>query len=155
MCPTDYFSPASFPDLKPILIFMIRAVLRLKYRISSGFPSGSAVKNPPADAGDVSLISWFRRFPGGRSGNSSILAWKILWTEETGGLQSVGLQRVRHDWVCTHISSKILSHWHLGETLDSEWLRWSFHIHFCVTTWTRELVRLGMTGELYFCSISF
>ena len=29
---------------------------------------------------------------------SSILAWKIPWTEEPGGLQSVGLQRVRHDW---------------------------------------------------------
>ena len=29
---------------------------------------------------------------------SSILAWKISWTEEPGGLQSMGLQRVRHDW---------------------------------------------------------
>ena len=29
--------------------------------------------------------------------HSSILAWKIPWTEEPGGLQSVGLQRVRHD----------------------------------------------------------
>ena len=29
---------------------------------------------------------------------SSILAWKILWTEEPGGLQSVGSQRVGHDW---------------------------------------------------------
>ena len=28
---------------------------------------------------------------------SSILAWKIPWTEEPGGLQSMGLQRVRHD----------------------------------------------------------
>ena len=28
---------------------------------------------------------------------SSILAWKIPWTEEPGGLQSTGLQRVRHD----------------------------------------------------------
>ena len=28
---------------------------------------------------------------------SSILGWKILWTEEPGGLQSMGLQRVRHD----------------------------------------------------------
>ena len=27
----------------------------------------------------------------------SILAWKILWTEETGGLQSMGSQRVRHE----------------------------------------------------------
>ena len=29
--------------------------------------------------------------------HSSILAWKILWTEEPGGLQSMGLQRVAHD----------------------------------------------------------
>ena len=28
--------------------------------------------------------------------HSSLLAWKIPWTEETGGLQSMGLQRVRH-----------------------------------------------------------
>ena len=31
--------------------------------------------------------------------HSSILAWKIPWTEEPGGLQSKGFQRVRHDWV--------------------------------------------------------
>ena len=30
--------------------------------------------------------------------HSSILAWKIPWTEESGGLQSMGLQRVGHDW---------------------------------------------------------
>ena len=29
--------------------------------------------------------------------HSSILAWRIPWTEEPGGLQSIGLQRVRHD----------------------------------------------------------
>ena len=29
--------------------------------------------------------------------HSSILAWEIPWTEEPGGLQSMGLQRVRHD----------------------------------------------------------
>ena len=29
--------------------------------------------------------------------HSSILAWRILWTEEPGGLQSIGLQRVGHD----------------------------------------------------------
>ena len=29
--------------------------------------------------------------------HSSILAWKSLWTEEPGGLQSIGSQRVRHD----------------------------------------------------------
>ena len=29
--------------------------------------------------------------------HSSILAWRIPWTEEPGGLQSMGLRRVRHD----------------------------------------------------------
>ena len=33
----------------------------------------------------------------GRATHSSILAWRIPWTEEPGGLQSMGLQRVRHD----------------------------------------------------------
>ena len=35
--------------------------------------------------------------------HSSILAWRIPWTEEPGGLQSMELQRVRHDW--THFVS--------------------------------------------------
>ena len=30
-----------------------------------------------------------------------IIAWKILWTEEPDGLQSIGLQRVGHDWAHT------------------------------------------------------
>ena len=33
----------------------------------------------------------------GMATHSSILAWRIPWTEEPGGLQSVGSQRVRHD----------------------------------------------------------
>ena len=32
--------------------------------------------------------------------HSRILAWKIPWTEELGGLQSMGWQQVRHDWTC-------------------------------------------------------
>ena len=33
---------------------------------------------------------------------SSILAWKIPWTKKPGGLQSMGLQRVEHDWATKH-----------------------------------------------------
>ena len=36
----------------------------------------------------------------GRATHSSILARRITWTEEPGGLQSMGLQRVGHDWRC-------------------------------------------------------
>ena len=35
----------------------------------------------------------------GMTAHSGILAWRIPWTEEPGGLQSVGSQRVGHDWV--------------------------------------------------------
>ena len=54
------------------------------------------VKNLPADAGDsgdMGLIPGSGRSPGvGMATHSSILAWKILWTEEHVGLQSMELQ---------------------------------------------------------------
>ena len=37
--------------------------------------------------------------------HSSILAWRIPWPEEPGRLQSIGLQRVRHDWVTNTLTS--------------------------------------------------
>ena len=42
--------------------------------------------------------------------HSSTLAWKIPWTEEPGRLQSMGSQRVRHDWA-TSLSLFTLMHW--------------------------------------------
>ena len=42
--------------------------------------------------------------------HSSTLAWKIPWTEEPGGLQSMGSQRVRHDWA-TSLSLFTFMHW--------------------------------------------
>ena len=68
---------------------------------SSDFPAGTVVKDPLAsteDAGDVSLTPGSVRSPGEGNGNhSSILARKTPWTEEPGGLQSMGSQRVRHN----------------------------------------------------------
>ena len=59
------------------------------------------VKNSAANAGDArdtNLILGLGRSSGEGNGNhSSIPAWKIPWTEEPGGLQSMGSQRVRHD----------------------------------------------------------
>ena len=58
----------------------------------------SVVKNPPANIGDVGLIPGPGRSPGGGNDNPpSILAWKIPWTEEPGGLVSMGLQTVSND----------------------------------------------------------
>ena len=46
----------------------------------------------------------------GNGTHSSTLAWKIPWTEEPGGLQSMGLLRVRHDWA-TSLSLFTFMHW--------------------------------------------
>ena len=56
------------------------------------------VKNLPA-VWETQLLSLGQEDPleKGISTHSSVLAWKIPWTEEPGGLQSTGLQRVRHD----------------------------------------------------------
>ena len=61
------------------------------------------VKNPPANAGDIRdmglLPDGEREDPleEGMATHSSILAWRIPHTEEPRRLQSMGLQRVRHD----------------------------------------------------------
>ena len=44
-------------------------------------------------------LGWEDLLEKGKATYSSTLAWKIPWTEEPGGLHSMGLQRVRHDWV--------------------------------------------------------
>ena len=82
----------------PLLIGSIRGHL--------GFPSGMVIKSPPTSVGgpgDVGSI------PGSgdpleweMATHSSILAWKILWTRGASGLQSMELQRARHDWAHPH-----------------------------------------------------
>ena len=45
----------------------------------------------------VRSLGWEDPLEKGKVTQSIILAWRILWTEEPGGLQSMGSQRVRHD----------------------------------------------------------
>ena len=84
-------------------ITQIRILLLLLFLSNSirDFPGDSVVRNSPANAGDARDLGWI---PGledplekEMATHSSILAWKIPWTEEPGGLQSMGLQRVRDD----------------------------------------------------------
>ena len=66
-----------------------------------GFPGGSVVKNPPAkqETWVLLLLGWEDALEKEMATHSSILAWRIPWTEEPGGLCSIGLQRVGHDLV--------------------------------------------------------
>ena len=83
---------------------MSQYIISIFYRISNnfwGFPNSSVVKNPPAnvrDTADAGSIPGSGRSPGGGNGNhSSILAWRIPWTEEPGRVQSIEWKRVEHD----------------------------------------------------------
>ena len=61
-----------------------------------GFPGGSVLKNPPAVAEGVGLIlDQEDPLEKEMATHSSILAWEIPWTEEPGGLQSMGSQKSR------------------------------------------------------------
>ena len=68
-----------------------------------GFGFGSelgaqTVKNLPVMQDTrVRSLNWEDPLEEGMATHSSILAWRISWTEEPGGLQSMGLQRVGHD----------------------------------------------------------
>ena len=58
------------------------------------------VKNLPAvQETQVWFLGWEDPLEKRVATHSSILAWRILWTEEFGGLPSMGSQTVRHDWV--------------------------------------------------------
>ena len=62
------------------------------------FQVAQTVKNPPAMwETQVQYLGWKDSSEKGMAIHSSILAWTIPWTEEPGGLQSMGLQRARHD----------------------------------------------------------
>ena len=62
---------------------------------------GQWVKNPPAmqerQETQVQSLSWEDPLEMGMAAYSSPLAWRIPWTEEPGGLQPMGSQRVRQD----------------------------------------------------------
>ena len=77
-------------------------VIHFKYASSTcmsvGCPAGSDGKESACSAGDMGLIPELgRSLEKGMATHSSILAWRIPWTKEPGGLQSVESQRVGYN----------------------------------------------------------
>ena len=75
-----------------------------------GLPGAQLVTNPPAMQETlVQSLGWEDPLEEGRATHSSILAWRILWTEEPGGLLSMRSPRVRHklsDLACMNALEK-------------------------------------------------
>ena len=77
------------------------------------------VKNLPAMETPVQLLGQEDPLEEGMASHSSILAWRIPWTEDPGGLQSMGSQRVRHDWWAKH-SAEMTTWWIFWDTWNPE-----------------------------------
>ena len=89
----------TLPPGKPIYVCVCACVCGCVQSIL-GFPGGSVVKNLPAvqemQETRVSSLGQEDPLEEGMATHSSILAWRIRWTEAPGGLHSMGSQRVGH-----------------------------------------------------------
>ena len=76
-----------------------------------GFPCGSDGKESACNAGELCSIPWLGRSPGEGAAHSRILAWRIPWTAEFMGLQSLTQLRDFH----FHITSGPTNLWQMEE----------------------------------------
>ena len=93
------------PHMKPSFLYYTRG-----YKISGASLVVQMVKNLPAVWEDqVRSLGWEDSLEKKMATHSSIFAWRIPWTEEPGGLQSMGSQRVGHNWLTqTHTHTQNL-----------------------------------------------
>ena len=90
---------------------LVKALPRGILYASTGFSGGSDGKESTCNAGDLGFwfLGWEDPLEEGMATISSILAWRIPWTEEPGGLQSMGSQRVGHNWAAEHSTAPLPS----------------------------------------------
>ena len=82
----------------------MRDYLELDYGelYDQGFPGGASSREPACRRKEtyetlVQSLGWEDPLEEGMATHSRVLVWRIPWTEEPGGLRSLGSQRVRHD----------------------------------------------------------
>ena len=91
-----------------------------------GFSGGSDSEESACNVETWALsLGWEDRLEEGMAIHSSIFTWRMPWKEEPGGLQSIGLPRVRHDWsdlTHTHTPSDKSSHFIIKASDKLVWL---------------------------------
>ena len=121
--------------------------------LEQGFLGGTRGKNLPANAGnirDMGSIPGLGRSPRkGMATHSSILAWRIPKTEEPDKLQSIGLQRVRHDWSYLAHSTAVLEQW--NEPDPSKSPNFPFVLGWFVSCWVYLIKNLS---DASYCPIT-
>ena len=94
-------SPTLLADALPTELCGKSIIFSDKVLGNLGFPGGASGKEPARQCrrqrDSVRSLGWEDPLEEGMATHSSILAWRVPWTEEPGGLQSVGSRRVEHD----------------------------------------------------------
>ena len=97
------------------------------------FPVGAGGKEPPAIAGEIEheFNPWIGKIPWMRAWQPTPVSFpgESPWAEESGGLQSIGSQRVRHDWsdlACIIPAPQVAELWHVLHHLPA-WLSVTQH----------------------------
>ena len=87
--------------------------------------------------------------------HSSILAWRILWTEEPGGLQSTGSQRVGHDCATSLSLSNLCNARDIVHTIEFLFILYPILVyHSCNATSYQQLLVFQLPQEMkssYLC----
>ena len=106
--------------------YVIKEYTAFPSRPIGGFPNGSAVKNSSVlqETQETWLqsLGWEDLLEERMATHSSILAWRIPWTEETSGLQSIESQSVRHNWVTKHNTIVWEKFWNDRMKLCCKWI---------------------------------
>ena len=107
----------------------------------------------------VQSLGWEDLLKEGMATHSSVFAWRIPWTEEPGGLQSMGSQRLGHDWVTKH-STVLIKESSGVKRLEQQGCqdayicrspRWSSQLPFLVIWWKgsgRVSPMEGLTSQI-------
>ena len=97
--PCQALSSLGFLDISLFELFLSLLISLKLFAENLGFPGGSDGKESACSVGDLGLTPVLGRFPWRRARQPTpvSLPGESPWTEEPGGLQSLGSQRVRHD----------------------------------------------------------
>ena len=90
------------------IMWNIYHIIYVESKTWHGLPLWLNGKESACNAGNPGSILGSGRSPG--EGNGNLLqysCWRIPWTEELGGVQSMGLQRVRHNWVTNTATNEL------------------------------------------------
>ena len=134
-----------FPSRKIFLHVLEWHILYgLALYVNMGLPGGSDGSESACNVGDLGLIHGWGRFSWRRAWQPTpvFLAGESPWTEEPDRLQSIGSQRVRHDWSDsaqhTHIYKIRLPRWHRDKELACQCRRHGFHLWVRKIPWRRK-----------------